>query len=171
MQIAQNINFSRGFNKIIEIILFLYIFLCLIFPATDILINKKIAFVLCLAFFCVACFMKPLIQISKRIVLKAYVVFLIPIVFMIISFFNVFVFSEGVFIIISCISVFIVLFFNIIDERKIFKIFLIVCFFLALFTIVLAILPSISAIISVAANSLFLSFDSGYLGLRVFCPR
>lgn len=159
---------NQNMLRVLSVLVFLYIFLCLLFPAADLELNKKVVFFITILFSLYIYLSGSFSQIDKNILIRTVIVLGIPIIYSPLALINTSSDSEILFLVISCTGILLVFAINLVDERLFFKSFLFSSLCLAICTILLSILPDISLSLSEEINTLFLAFDSGFLGERDF---
>jgi len=151
--------------KKIEVFFFyLYTVMCFLLPAADIIINKKLIFIMLLLITIINMILNKRNKINFKVLLKYLLLMIIPIIFSIVQI------SKGnentFFIITSCFPLVLVLTIdNKIDSLKILKD---AGLLLSLAVVTIALMPIISEKLGLLLNGAFLYLNSGFLGERVF---
>lgn len=155
---------SLAIDNIIKILLLLFVIISLLLPAADMILSKKLIFVICIALYGVKILFVPqAIKISRMISFKIFFMFTIALVYSI----PVALYNNGDFVFVLNSLLFLLIVFCAYDySDTLLKFFLIGCNILSIVTIILILLPIYSKPIGLAAEALFLSLDSGFLGQR-----
>ena len=159
------LNFSK-IESLEKVLLFLFVLSCLILPAADVLISKKIIFLICLFVYVISLFFNSNKKIiSFNSMFKLLLMTGITIIYSIPVYFT----NEGncMFIIVSLLTLF-TIFLAYDYPSTLFNYLIVSSNILSLLTIFIAVLPSISKPLSIGVNMLFLNLDSGFLGERDF---
>lgn len=153
------------YARIKNILLFLFIFTCLVFPAADLIISKKLLFACNIVTVGLDCCLFKKKLCTRNIFLRVIFLFVTVIIFSIPTY--IWYPAEVQFLIFSCVTVFIVLsLYN--KEYLAFEYFIVSLNILALATVIIGLLTLYSKVFVVAVNAVFLSLNSGYLGKRNF---
>ena len=162
------ISVQQNILCLLSVMIFLYIFLCLLFPAADLDLNKKVVFFITILFSLYIYLSGSFSQIDKNILIRAVIVLGIPIIYSPLALINTSSDSEILFLVISCTGILLVFAINLVDERLFFKSFLFSSLCLAICTIVLAVSSDVSLDLAEKLEMIFLDFNSGILGERDF---
>lgn len=151
-------------KKIINILFYIYTFLCLLLPASDLVISKKLIFMFLFAFGSAQTFLDKNLKFNKYNLLRILLLFLLLICGLFLSFSD----KDGnpYFLIQACMPILLCVLLK--DSVDVLKCIKVGGGILSLAVILLAILPTVSKPYSVAANLMFLNLNSGFLGERTF---
>ena len=165
-------NKSFVFSSIRRILIFLFILFCLLLPASDLFISKKMIFFLSMVFFVVNCFVSfDSLYLNKNTLLKVFIVLTL------IIFFSITTISEpdtgALFLIVSCLTLFITLPTHKMG-KEFFLYFIINTNILSFVVVVMAIASNVNPAVSSNLKTLFLKHGCGFLGERrwgpIVCP-
>lgn len=151
-------------KKLINFLFYIYTFLCLLLPAADLILSKKIVFAMLLAISVVFAFLQRDFKFNNYNIERFFLLFSILLAGAIFSLSD----SNGnpIFLITSCLPFLLCIFLK--DTVNGIKCIKTMGCVLSLAVILLAVLPSISKPLSIGANVLFLNLNSGFLGERTF---
>lgn len=146
--------------------LFLFVLACLLFPASDRFLSKKIFFFICFFIFILKLLFYPNKKIiNKKILWRISFLIFIPVIFSMFTFFR---YKENViFIIFSSITLLIALCYEG-KERFFFRSFIWASNALVIITLIIVFIPNISSVIALKLINLYNSLDSGFIGERNF---
>lgn len=148
--------------------LFLFILFCLIFPAADLIISKKLLFACNVLFVIIDFVFEPEKEVlTKSTLFRIITILTIVIVFSIPTYWKNP--AEVTFVIVSCLTL--IISFSAHNYKSFFfKSFLLSANILAALTVFIGLISLYSKIIEITVNSVFLALDSGFLGYRDFGP-